>query len=114
MAITYTWSVTGLKANQDGGVVQTYWLKEGRDENGNVGTFSGATPFEVDADAEGYVAFDDLTEETVLGWIKAVVVDDYEAHVNGQIEKQINDSVISEVSLPWAPVDADPATAVAE
>ena len=42
----------------------------------------------------------------VLNWIQAVVVDDYEQHVNGQILKQINTmkNPISETPLPWAPV----------
>ena len=53
MAITYTWEVTSLKVKdvsdtKANAVVQTYWKKIGTDENGNTGTFSGATPFTVD------------------------------------------------------------------
>jgi hypothetical protein len=109
MTMTYTWEVTGLKNTADGTVVQTYWKKEGPDEHGNVGSFAGATPFDNgDPTAEGYIAFADLTEVDVLGWIQAVVVDDYEAHVNGQIQKQIDQLAISEADLPWAPTP-DPA-----
>ena len=111
MAITYTWKITGLKtrtegANQDA-VVQTYWQKIGTDENNNTGTFSGATPFTTVGMPDGYtfVPFNQLTEEMVLNWIKAVVVGGYEEHVNAQIKKQIDDklSPIAEPTLPWAP-----------
>lgn len=108
MAITYTWKVTGIKT-QDAGVnknavVQTYWQKIGTDANGVQGTFSGATPFNVpETTVAGYVPFEKLTEETVLGWIKKVVVDSYEEHVNAQIAKQIEQqtSGSQEAQLPW-------------
>lgn len=113
MAITYSWKVTSLKVknvseNKQNAVVQTYWQKIGTDENGNEGTFSGATPFTVDpTDNSGpFIPFDQLTEENVLTWIKSVVVGTYEAHVNEQIQKQIDQKVnpVTDVSLPWAPI----------
>lgn len=114
MALTYTWKVTGLKKNTDGTVVQTYWQKIGTDEDGNEGTFSGATPFSGDPAAEGYIAFGDLTEADVLEWIQGVVVGGYEEHVNGQIQKQIDQkvNVVSEASMPWAPPPAEEAPAL--
>jgi hypothetical protein len=111
MAIVYTWEVTGLKtttvANTDNVVVQTYWKKIGTDEDGIEGVFNGATPFSVNNMPPGtnFIPFEDLTEEEVISWIKAVVVDDYAEHVNNQIQKQIDDkkNPVVEVSLPWAP-----------
>jgi hypothetical protein len=105
MSMTYEWQVTGLKKTVDGTVVQTYWLKTGTDADGNVGSFSGATPFEGDPSDEGYIAFENLTEANVLQWIQDVVVGDYETHVNQMIEKQIEDMAIQDAALPWAPVD---------
>lgn len=112
MAVTYTWEVTGLKtttvANTSDVVVQTYWKKKGTDESGNVGEFSGATPFSANSMPANttFVPFADLTEADVLSWIKAVVVGNYEEHVNGQIQKQIDDkkNPVVENVLPWAPV----------
>ena len=112
MAISYTWKVTSIKtktegANQ-GAVVQTYWTKTGKDSADNEGTFSGATPFTTTTMPAGatFVPLTDLTEETVLTWIKAVVVGGYEEHVNGVIQKAINDKVtpVAEAQMPWAPV----------
>lgn len=124
MAITYTWKVTGLKVKDevvDGttykqAVCQTYWQKIGTDENGNEGTFSGATPFTVDAsdDSGPYIEFADLTEEDVLTWIKSIVVGGYEEHVNGKIQEQIDQKInpVTEATMPWAPAANTDATPV--
>jgi hypothetical protein len=114
MAITYTWEVTGLKKKTEGSnndaVVQTYWTKTGTDENDNIGTFHGATPFS-SVEADPFIAFADLTEANVLGWIKAVANDggSYEDHINDQIQKQIDDltTPVVDAALPWAPVEEE-------
>ena len=110
--MTYTWEITSLKTqnqtNADGdalanAVIQTYWKKTGTDSDGNTGSFSGATPFTAaNTPADTFVAFADLTEATVLGWVQAVVVGGYEEHVNGQIQKQIDEQTIAEADMPWA------------
>ena len=119
MAVTYTWEVSSLKTKNEtlgDGVVlpnaicQTYWKKIGTDEDGNEGTFSGATPFSAEnLTEENFQQFDALTEEIVLGWIQAIVVDGYEEHVNGQIQKQIDEKVtpITEAAMPWAPEETE-------
>jgi hypothetical protein len=110
MDITYTWKITSLKTKDEGthknAVVQTYWQKIGTDEDGNTGTFSGATPFtSADVPDGEFVPFEELTEETVLNWIKDVVVNSYEEHVNEKILQQIMDvkEPVTEQKLPWAP-----------
>jgi len=108
MAITYTWEITSLRTKTEGenldAVVQTYWKKTGTDENGNSGTFEGATPFSAASVPTGeFIPFAELTEETVLNWIKSVVVDDYERHVNTKIQEKIDSAVIAQPELPWAP-----------
>lgn len=108
MAITYTWTVTGIKTTTEGqhenSVIQTYWKKIGTDENGNTGEFAGATPFSAANVAPAdFIPFNELTEEIVLDWIKAVVVGDYEKHVNAQILKSLNASAVVEQPLPWDP-----------
>lgn len=120
MSMTYTWKVTGIKVrdevNANGetlpkAVCQTYWNKVGVDSNGNEGTFSGATPFTAaNIPADQFVPFDQLTEEVVLGWIKAIVVGGYEEHVNSMIAKQIADKAVTEQSMPWAPAPEAPAS----
>ena len=114
MAVTYTWKVTGLKTttinNTSDVVVQTYWEKIGKDGELE-GKFSGATPFSANTMPAGttFIPFSELTEEDVLTWIKAIVVDSYEEHVNAQIQKQIDDkkNPVIDATLPWAPANAD-------
>lgn len=115
MNITYTWKVKNIKTrdevNEQGGtlpnaVIQTYWEKIGTDEDNKIGTFSGATPFTpTNVPDEEFIPFEELTEEIVLNWIKAVVVDSYETHVDEKILQQIMAAKqpIVEQNLPWVP-----------
>ena len=112
MAITYTWKVTDMAVRNktvdgttyDETVVQTFWEKTGTDENGNTGIFAGATPFDYNPESSTFIPFSELNEETVVGWIKGVVVGSYEDHVNEQIQKDIDKNVNPSVDsgLPWA------------
>ena len=106
--MNYTWELTNLKRKNTDTIqniiVQTNWKKIGTDENGNIGSFSGATPFELSTvDPDNFVSYEDLTEEMVLGWIQSVVIGSYEEHVNAQIQKQIDDKKVKDEPLPWAP-----------
>jgi hypothetical protein len=117
MQVTYTWKVTAIKTatveELDDFVIHVRWNKIGTDELGNQGTFAGATPLTTTVDSEGqFIPFDQLTESVVLGWIQAIVVGSYEEHVNGQIERQINEKInkVAEPALPWDPTPTPPAT----
>lgn len=107
--INYTWKINGLKTKDVTGkpsaVVQAYWQKIGTDENGNQGTFSGATPFTVDPmDTSGpFKPFNELTESDIIVWIQTVVVDEYEEHVNSTIAEKIEQSIrpVTDAKLPW-------------
>lgn len=110
MALTYTWAITELALTTVGEhqdyVVQSRWTCTGTDEDGNAGTFSGATPFSPDPSQPDFTPYDQLTEAQVLGWIQAVVVGSYWDHVNEQIMKQIalkKDPVVPTSTFPWSP-----------
>ncbi len=114
MKITYKWELTRLRkadiGDLSGVVVQTYWTCTGKSSDGYSGTFLGATPFDPSAvDPENYTAFESLTEQQVLGWIKSVVAGPYKEHVEGSIKRQIDAqrAVTTEVAadeLPWTKV----------
>ena len=112
--MNYTWELTNLKRKNTDTIqniiVQTNWKKIGTDENGNVGSFSGATPFDLSTVyPDNFVSYEDLTEEVILTWIQNVVVGSYEEHVNGKIAEQIEAIVSPIVSVtggfPWQPED---------
>lgn len=119
MSLTYTWKIDSLKVkdeeNVDGAtlpeaVYQTYWTITGTNSSGQSGTWSGATPFSAkNVPANSFVAFKDLTEETVLGWVKNVVNSDagYKAHIDEQLLKRIDEQFgnakdVGADALPWA------------
>lgn len=120
MALTLTYKITGLKkrdqvnsegATLQGAVVQTYWECEGTDENGNKAKFSGATPFDAsNVPAGTFVAFENLTEETVISWVKNVVDTSlgYKEHIEERIRDQIDQENVTDAAMPWAPDDVTP------
>jgi hypothetical protein len=104
--MTYTWKITEVKTvdtdSATDAVIQNYWEKTGTDENGNQGTFSGATPFSQSSiNPENFVPYAQLTEEIVLGWIQAAVAGNYQEHVNEEVQKQIDAKNTKTPSLPW-------------
>lgn len=112
---TYVYEVTSLKVKDEvvgntvneSAVVQTYWKLTGTDSSNNSGTFSGATPFTTTTMPANtvFVPFNELTENTVISWISAVVEGNpgYQQHIDSQIQKQIDLVItpISEAELPW-------------
>lgn len=108
MAITYTWTVTGLRTKTEGenlnAVVQTHWKCIGTDEHGHTAEFIGATPFtSVNVPTGQFVAFEDLTEATVLGWIQSHIDADsnYKSHIFERIQKKLDYYHVQEPALPW-------------
>jgi hypothetical protein len=117
MAITYTWKVKNIRTATEGSnvdaIVNTYWELTGTDEDGNTGTFQGATPFTSANVPEGeFIPLAELTEETVLGWIRPVVTGEYDSHVKRQIQKAIDQAKGQRAykAMPWAPEVAVPPT----
>jgi hypothetical protein len=105
MTLTYEIKITGMKTQSDKNVVvQTYWELYGTDENGNSGKFNGATPFNFDeVNQKKMIPFAKLTEEIVGGWILEIINNDenYKAHIDSVIEREINANIVTEVKLPW-------------
>lgn len=122
MSLTYEWKIKSLKKQNDPSIelddiiVQTYWECIGSDEDGNSGTFHGATPFDpVQIDPEEFTSYEDLTESQVIGWIQDVVNTNvgYKNHIDEQIQKQIDAILrpmveISGDGLPWAEANTSP------
>ncbi len=94
-----TWTIPTLERNTDDGVVVAHWRASDADGE-HVGSSYGTCGFTPDPDADGYVAYDSLTEETVIGWVKADV--DADA-VEASIASQIADSKAPAITVgvPW-------------
>ena len=111
MAITTNWAVSNMVRNEsDGGVVTVYYSCVASD-----GTYSategGKLRLTPDASADDFVAYADLTETTVLGWVydslvegeetateaKTRIETDRTAKVQGQIDRAAAQSE----GMPW-------------
>ena len=99
-----TWTIANLERNvADGGVTVAHWRVT---ESETVGedTFTasayGTCGFTPDPDADGFVAYDSLTEEVVMGWVwESVNQEDTEAALTANIEGQKNP--VSADGMPW-------------
>ena len=72
-----TWTIANLERNvADGGVTVAHWrvtetetVGEGDDAVTYSASSYGTVGFTPDASADGFIAFDSLTEANVLGWV---------------------------------------------
>jgi len=111
MAITATWSVNDMThKDSDGGVSLAYWSLTATD-----GTYSaqegGKLRCTADPSASDYIAYADLKESDVLGWVcnsliegdetaaeaKKRIEDERTAKVQGQIDRAAANSS----GVPW-------------
>lgn len=94
-----TWTIVTLERNTDDGVVLAHWQASDADGE-HVGSSYGTCSFTPDSSAEGYIAYESLTEDTVIGWVKAEVDAD---EIEAGIAAQIADSKAPAIStgVPW-------------
>ena len=103
-----TWTIANLERNvADGGVTVAHWrvteeetVGTGDDAVTYTASSYGTCGFTPDADADDFVAYDSLTEATVLGWVHAEVDQDAtEAALTAKIEADKNP--VSANGMPW-------------
>ena len=99
-----TWTISQLERNTaDGGVIVAHW-RVTEEETVGEDTYSassyGTCGFTSDPSAEGYIAYDDLTEADVIGWVQAEVDQDaIEAGLTANIAEQKTPT--TSTGLPW-------------
>ena len=113
MAITTTWSVSNMThVDADGGVILAYWsLVAASDAGGETATESGKARFTYDASGSEYIAYADLKESDVLGWIweankaEGETADEYkagiEANRTARVQNQIDRAATQATGVPW-------------
>ena len=114
MAITTTWNVGDMThKDSDGGVFLVYWSLTAQSD----GTPSysaqegGKLRCTADPSASDYIAYADLTEANVLGWVySSLIVDDetaaeakarIEAERTAKVQGQINRAAANSTGVPW-------------
>ena len=96
------WNISTLERNTDNGVVVAHWRATDSDGD-HSGSSYGTCGFTPDASADGYVAYDNLTEENVIGWVKGSMGEEAVTGVEDSIAVQIADSKAPAISVgtPW-------------
>ena len=113
MAINCTWSVSDMQRDDStGGVTIVYWSMVAQNDSGNESaTEGGKLRLTYDADDVGFVAYDSLTEATVLGWIYDSIKegdetadeakDRIEAERTAKVQAQITRNSSTSTGKPW-------------
>ena len=111
MAITTTWNVSDMThKDSDGGVFLVYWSLTATD-----GTYSaqegGKLRCTADPSASDYIAYADLTEADVLGWVYSSLIegDETAAEAKARVEvdrtakvqQQIDAAATTATGVPW-------------
>ena len=115
MAITNTWSVTNMQhTDADGGVFLVYWSMVAASDGDPVytATEGGKLRCEPDPASPDFIPYADLTENDVLGWVYASLVEGdetpdeakarVEANRTAKVQGQIDRANTESGGLPWA------------
>jgi len=100
-----TWTIATLERNTDSdqGVIVAHWRvteTETVGENTYTASSYGTCGFTPDPSSEDYIAYDDLTEADVIGWVQAEVDQDaIEASLQANIDAQITPATAT--GVPW-------------
>lgn len=108
MATTYNWHIAQMDAYPEyeghtDVVFTVHWRMDGTDGEYTAGVY-GSVGLTLDPEAD-YVAYADLTEAQVIGWVQDALgeeqVASYEANVASQIADLASPPVVTP-ALPWA------------
>ena len=114
MAINTTWSVDNMtRVDADGGVILAYWSLTAASDagGGEMAQEGGKNTFTYDASSSDFIAYADLKESDVLGWIyDANKVGDetaaeYKARIEAErtakVQDQIDRNATQATGVPW-------------
>ena len=107
MAITYTWSVTGLMV-QDEGDLDKVAVMSNFSISGTDGRYTGQVSYSVNllsADAQNFTPYNEITQAQALGWTQDALGVDRVAAMEGEVAAQIAKAAIptpQPAPLPWA------------
>ena len=120
MAINTTWAGSDMThVDADGGVILAYWslvaVSDG--SGGETATEGGKNRFTYDASSSDYIAYADLKESDVLGWIweankgpsnggpEDETAEEYKARIEtertAKVQAQIDRAATQATGVPW-------------
>ena len=101
MAVTYTWTIPTVERTlSDGGINVIHWRCTGVDGDHSASSY-GTTGHEPDASADGFIAYDSVTEANCIAWAQSALDKDaIEAALAAKIEA--DKTPTSGAGTPWA------------
>ena len=98
-----TWTISTLERNSsDDGVIVAHWRASDVDGD-HSGSSYGTCGFTPDSSADGYTAYEDITEAQAIGWVKDSMGEEAVTALEDSIAAQIADSKAPAVATgtPW-------------
>lgn len=93
------YTITQLDRNTSGGVIQAHWTAT-KTSGEHTASAYGSCTFIPDPTAEGYVAYDSLTEENVVTWVKANIdTTTIEGTLDAELAEKTSPTTLS--GVPW-------------
>ena len=91
-------NIVNLERTQDGGVVVCHWQASKVDGEFEAKTY-GTKSFTPNPESDSFTAFEDLTEELIVGWFSDEEVEQIESVLDADLLAQAEPQVIA--GLPW-------------
>ena len=91
-------NIVNLERTTDGGVVVAHWTAEKVSGELTANTY-GTKSFTPDPESDGFTAFENLTQEIVVGWFTEEETAQIENVLDADLEAQAAPQVIS--GVPW-------------
>ena len=98
-----TWTISTLERNtSDNGVVVAHWRVIEVDGD-HLGSSYGTCSFTPDAEAEGYTAYADITEDMAIDWVKESIGEEGVTAIEDSIAAQLAEKKAPAISVgtPW-------------
>jgi len=101
MAITTTWKIANLERETEDGFVFTAHYTVNADDGTYTSGAYGSLSFER---PDNLVPFSQLTEATVIGWVKEKLGEEKVAEIEAALQSQINEQKhpTKAAGVPWA------------
>lgn len=98
-----TWTIQNMtRVINDGFVINVAWACTAQQDSASA-FYGGATTYANDPDQPGFIPYENLTEEIVLGWVYDALGDqkaEIEANLTAKVEKQLHP--VTANGMPWA------------
>lgn len=109
--MNYTWRILKLglqdELNNDGvllenAVCSVQWKRIAEDTDGTKASYVGKTSLSAaNTAAADFIALNDLSNETVLGWITSLMSDAELARINSQLETKVERNRVRNIKPSW-------------